>query len=114
EMTQVPWRSEKPEPRRGPWPGALPRPVPATVFRPRPPVRLEDAAGAPVVVTARGLLRAPPARLLVPAPGPAALPRAWLRAGPACPAARRAARRPRLPRARPRRPHRPGRARVGP
>lgn len=81
EMTQVPWRSEKPEPRRGPWPGALPRPVPATVFRQRPPVRLEDAAGDPVVVTARGLLSAPPARLLVPAPGLPALQRAGLHAG---------------------------------
>ncbi|SLN03252.1 DNA polymerase IV-like protein ImuB [Brachybacterium faecium] len=81
EMTQVPWRSEKPEPRRGSWPGALPRPVPATVFRQRPPVRLEDAAGDPVVVTARGLLSAPPARLLVPAPGLPALQRAGLHAG---------------------------------
>ncbi|MGO1409541.1 MAG: DNA polymerase Y family protein [Brachybacterium sp.] len=81
EMTLVPWRSEKPEPRQGPWPGSLPRPVPATVFRKPPPVRLEDAAGRPVVVTARAVLSAPPARLLVTAPGAPALQRAGLRAG---------------------------------
>src|SRR5699024_947976 len=81
EATLVPWRSEKPARREGPWPGSLPRPVPATVFRERPPVRLEDAAGEPVVVTARGLLSAAPARLQVLAPGAPALQRAGLRAG---------------------------------
>jgi protein ImuB len=81
EMTLVPWRSEKPRRRDGPWPGSLPRPVPATVFRELPPVLLEDADGRPVVVTARGLLSAAPARLLVSAPGAPALQRAGLRAG---------------------------------
>ena len=81
ETLLVPWRSEKPEHREGPWPGALPRPVPATVFRERPPVRLEDAAGEPVVVTSRGLLSAAPAHLQVLAPGAPALQRAGLRAG---------------------------------
>lgn len=81
EATLVPWRSEKPEQRQGPWPGSLPRPVPATVFREPPAVRLEDAEGRPVVVTARGLLSAPPARLLIGAPGLPALQRAGLRAG---------------------------------
>lgn len=81
EVTLVPWRSEKPARREGPWPGSLPRPVPATVFRQPPAVRLEDTAGRPVVVTARGLLSAPPARLLVAAPGLPALQRAGLRAG---------------------------------
>lgn len=81
ELTVLPWRSEPPTPRRGPWPGSLPRPVPATVFRDRPPVCLEDAAGEPVVVTARALLSGAPTRLLVPAPGLPALQRAGLRAG---------------------------------
>src|SRR5699024_4323551 len=53
----------------------------ATVFREPPAVRLEAAEGRPVVVTARGLLSAPPARLLIGAPGLPALPRAGLRAG---------------------------------
>ncbi len=58
--------------------------MPATVFRDPPAVRLEDAAGRPVVVTARGLLSGAPARLLVLAPGAPALQRAGLRAGSGC------------------------------
>ncbi|MEE1651155.1 DNA polymerase Y family protein [Brachybacterium sp. J144] len=85
EVVAVPWRTERPARREGPWPGSLPRPVPATVFRTPPPVRLEDAAGEPVVVTARGLLSAPPARLLVPAPGAPALQALGLRVGTAHP-----------------------------
>lgn len=81
EVQLVPWRTEKPPRRVGPWPGSLPRPVPATVFRTPPPVQLQDAHGDPVVVTARGLLSAPPARLLVTAPGTPALQRIGLRAG---------------------------------
>jgi protein ImuB len=81
EVALVPWRSERPARREGPWPGSLPRPVPATVFRRPPAVRLEDSAGRPVVVTARGLLSAPPASLLITAPGLPALQRAGLRAG---------------------------------
>ena len=83
ELTAVPWRSERPDPQPGPWPGALPRPVPATVFRHPPPVALLDAGGAPVVVTARGLLSAAPAQLRVVAPGVPALDRMGLRAGTA-------------------------------
>ncbi|APX31914.1 DNA repair nucleotidyltransferase [Brachybacterium sp. P6-10-X1] len=85
EVQLVPWRGEKPARRDGPWPGSLPRPVPATVFRELPPVVLEDAAGRPVVVTARGLLSASPARLLVTAPGAPVLQRLGLRAGSAHP-----------------------------
>ncbi|UVY82953.1 DNA polymerase Y family protein [Brachybacterium sp. NBEC-018] len=83
ELTAVPWRSERPDPQPGPWPGALPRPVPATVFRHPPPVALLDADGAPVVVTARGLLSAAPAQLRVVAPGVPALDRMGLRSGTA-------------------------------
>ncbi|MGP9695715.1 DNA polymerase Y family protein [Brachybacterium sp. AOP25-B2-12] len=69
EVRLVPWRSEKPARREGPWPGSLPRPVPATVFRHRPPVRLCTSTGEDVLVTARGLLTGPPLRLLVPREG---------------------------------------------
>lgn len=69
QVSLVPWRSEKPDRRDGPWPGSLPRPLPATVFRTPPPVRLVDAEDRPVVVTARGLLSGAPHRLLVPSTG---------------------------------------------
>src|SRR5699024_3387049 len=81
EMQLVPWRAERPARREGPWPGSLPRPVPATVFREPPSVGLRDAEGGPVVVTARGLLSAPPAELQVGAPGAPGLDRVGLRAG---------------------------------
>ena len=84
EMQLVPWRAEKPAHRTGPWPGSLPRPVPATVFREPPPVSLHDADGRPVVVTARGLLSAAPTELRVPTPGVPGLERAGLRAGAVC------------------------------
>ncbi|SLM94547.1 DNA polymerase-like protein PA0670 [Brachybacterium nesterenkovii] len=67
EISLVPWRSEKPPRHEGPWPGSLPRPVPATVLRRPAPIELHDAAGRPVVVTARGLLSAVPVRLRIPA-----------------------------------------------
>ena len=44
-----------------PWPGALPAPLPGTVFSPRHPVHVLDAAGSPVTVDDRGTLSAPPA-----------------------------------------------------
>ena len=81
EVRLVPWRSEKPQPVAGPWPGSLPRPVPATVFRRPPPVTLRDAAGDPVVVTARGLLSAPPVLLQIDAPVAPPLERRGLRGG---------------------------------
>lgn len=68
EVALLPWRTEKPARREGPWPGSLPRPVPATVFREPPLVALLDEAGEGVLVTARGLLSGRPARLAVPAP----------------------------------------------
>lgn len=65
-LAVVPWRSERPSPRSGPWPGTLPPPYPATVFHVPPAVSLYDATGNPVVVTARGILSAAPVRLDVP------------------------------------------------
>lgn len=46
-----------------PWPGALPAPSPAVVWDAPPPADLRDAGGAPVAVTGRGELVAPPAAL---------------------------------------------------
>ncbi|MDO5662459.1 MAG: DNA polymerase Y family protein [Brachybacterium sp.] len=81
QVRLVPWRSEKPAARPGPWPGAVPRPVPATVFGDPPPVQLLDAQGRPVVVTARGLLSSAPVRVEVPAASREALQHTPLRAG---------------------------------
>lgn len=66
QVRWVPWRSEKPASRPGPWPGSLPRPLPATVLRTPPPVDLQDAEGRGVVVTSRGLLSATPVALHLP------------------------------------------------
>jgi protein ImuB len=46
-----------------PWPGRIPVPVPATVCQDPLPARVTDAAGAPVTVTGRACLSAPPARM---------------------------------------------------
>ncbi|WP_373282494.1 DNA polymerase Y family protein [Nocardia takedensis] len=46
-----------------PWPGRLPEPAPALLLVNRPTVTLESADGEPVLVTARGLFSADPARL---------------------------------------------------
>jgi len=46
-----------------PWPGRIPVPVPATVCQDPRPARVTDAAGAPVTVTGRARLSAPPARM---------------------------------------------------
>ncbi|GGV24194.1 DNA polymerase [Actinomadura cremea] len=48
----------------GPWPGRLGAPAPAVVPADPVPVRLVDAAGADVVVSARGAVSAPPAALV--------------------------------------------------
>jgi protein ImuB len=50
------------EPDR-PWPGRIPAPVPATVCRDPLPARVADGAGAPVTVTGRAQISAPPARM---------------------------------------------------
>ncbi len=46
-----------------PWPGRIPAPVPATVCRDPLPARVADGAGAPVTVTGRAQISAPPARM---------------------------------------------------
>ena len=49
----------------GPWPGALPGPLPTRLFIEPLPAALLDAAGDPVGIDADDLLTAPPARLRV-------------------------------------------------
>jgi protein ImuB len=62
-----------------PWPGRIPVPVPASVCQDPLPARVTDAAGAPVTVTGRARLSAPPARMSAGA-GPSLAITAW--AGP--------------------------------
>ena len=53
------------EPTRGPWPGVLPPPSPATVWADPLAVRVCDATGALVRVSGRGFVSAPPTTLTV-------------------------------------------------
>jgi protein ImuB len=46
-----------------PWPGRIPVPAAASVCQDPLPARVTDATGAPVTVTGRALLSAPPARM---------------------------------------------------
>ena len=62
-----------------PWPGQIPAPVPATVCRDPLPARVTDDTGAPVTVTGRAQISAPPARMSVDG-GPWLAITAW--AGP--------------------------------
>ena len=55
-------RGEADGPHR-PWPGRIPAPHPATVYPAPLPARVTDDTGAPVAVSGRGLVSAPPARL---------------------------------------------------
>ncbi len=79
----VPFGEEPPASPSGaePWPGAIPSPAPAVVFRPARPAELLDAGGRPVGVSARGQATAAPAVLRSPAlPGGGGEVEGW--AGP--------------------------------
>ncbi|WP_246577613.1 DNA polymerase Y family protein [Actinospica durhamensis] len=66
QIALVPFGDLDPQARgTGPWPGRIPQPAPAMVPGRSTPVRLLDAHGASVVVTARGELLEPPAVLEV-------------------------------------------------
>ncbi|SED93598.1 protein ImuB [Ruania alba] len=54
---------------KAPWPGQIPRPLPATVPAEPVPARVQDAAGVPVRIDARGALSAAPTRVEVSMPG---------------------------------------------
>ncbi|MFF5262700.1 DNA polymerase Y family protein [Actinomadura viridis] len=66
----------------GPWPGRVPAPAPAAVPPESWPAEVLDAAGAPVTVSARCAVSAPPARLAVRG-GPAEAVTAWTGPWPA-------------------------------
>jgi protein ImuB len=80
QATLVPFgdTSDPERPPDRPWPGRIPVPVPATVCQDPLPARVTDAAGAPVTVTGRAQISAPPARMS--AGGPWLAITAW--AGP--------------------------------
>jgi protein ImuB len=61
----TPWgeRSVAPRDPERPWPGSLPDPLPAEVFRPPRPIGLQTGDGQTVLVDERGTLSAPPARI---------------------------------------------------
>jgi protein ImuB len=65
QATLVPFgdTSDPERPPDRPWPGRIPAPVPATVCQDPLPARVTDAAGAPVTVTGRARLSAPPDRM---------------------------------------------------
>jgi hypothetical protein len=68
-LTPAPFGSPGPHPRpsaRGPWPGGLLPPEPTLEHRPPVPVECLDDEGLDVVVGGDGLLRARPARLVLP------------------------------------------------
>lgn len=61
----VPWGDERTpaRPAEPPWPGRLPAPAPALVLTEPLPALVQDEGGAPVGVTARLAVTAPPARV---------------------------------------------------
>ncbi|WP_298227318.1 DNA polymerase Y family protein [Gryllotalpicola sp.] len=65
----VPWGDPVPAEiagaAKGPWPGALPDPLPATVFRQRLAVSVADSSGEPVLMDGSGALTGDPAVLVV-------------------------------------------------
>jgi protein ImuB len=67
-QTLVAWgdRPLVPRPPGRPWPGALPPPAPSTVYELPRGIGVEDPAGRPVTVDARGGLSGPPAVLVSP------------------------------------------------
>ncbi|MFE0457802.1 DNA polymerase Y family protein [Kitasatospora sp. NPDC058965] len=65
-VVRTPWGDGHQERREdGPWPGRLPAPSPTYIPAAPPGVRLLDADGQEVTVTARAEVRSPPARLVL-------------------------------------------------
>ena len=70
QIAWVPWGDDPPPPpdqsrpaEGEAWPGAIPAPAPAIVFKPARPAELLDAGGQPVTVSGRGEASAVPNRL---------------------------------------------------
>lgn len=65
QVTLVPWGEPRSPSEALPWPGKVPPPSPATVFTEPVAAQVLDAARAPVGVSGRGVVTAPPARFSV-------------------------------------------------
>jgi protein ImuB len=67
QVRLVPWKDERTPalPAEAPWPGRLPAPAPATVLPDLLAAEVRDASGAPVGVTGRHAVTAPPAQLSI-------------------------------------------------
>ena len=63
----VPWGDERvpDRPAEPPWPGRVPAPSPATVYPDPLPAVVHDSTGAPVAVSGRLAVSAPPARVAI-------------------------------------------------
>jgi protein ImuB len=61
----IPWGDDRPDGSIAtqPWPGRLPSPVPSVIIDPARPISVLDEAGGTVIVTERGSISTPPARL---------------------------------------------------
>jgi protein ImuB len=78
---RTPYGDLPPDPAEAaPWPAALPAPAPADVPRSPRPAAVTDRAGAPVTVSGRLWISAPPAELAIPGTGERLRILAW--AGP--------------------------------
>jgi protein ImuB len=68
QVRLVPWKDERTPalPVEAPWPGRLPAPAPATVLPEPLAAEVRDATGAPVGVTGRHAVTAPPAEVVFP------------------------------------------------
>jgi protein ImuB len=66
----VPWGDERVPPPTAPWPGRLSPPAPASVLPESLPAVVYDTTGAPVTVSARLAVSAPPAWLAIGTAGP--------------------------------------------
>ena len=67
QVRMIPWGDERIPTRPGqpPWPGRIPAPAPARVLAAPARVMVYDAAGAPVEVSGRLEVSAPPARIVI-------------------------------------------------
>lgn len=71
QVRLVPWGDERvPAQPAAPWPGRLPPPAPALVPATPLAATVQDATGAPVTVSARLMVSAPPARIAIDTAAP--------------------------------------------
>ncbi len=85
QVVQVPFGDIRtpPRPADRPWPGRIPAPSPATVYRVPLPASVTCASGELVTVTGRAAVSAPPARLVIEDRSPLEIT-AWAGPWPVC------------------------------